>query len=137
MRKKIRWSQDRAGSSPAARILVTFRDENDMANGVPSFFRKCTNPRAVAQRLSMMMDECGFEDHRVHEVFQAIQSDRCSEDAVRLICDRFLQDYAVLRSYVGGSAQNRDQWNVFLDEAVHYIRQVSGGRVKWKLAVAL
>lgn len=99
---------------------------------VPSCFVRYTNPRTIAGLLAGMMDDGLLSDEAVHVLFQQMRSDRCSVPAVSLVCDRFLHDYAALKSRHGSQTITREVWDVFLDETVHFIKQVSGGRVRWK-----
>ena len=94
-------------------------------------FESYTNPKKIAEVMSMCMDRGVLTPVDVHAVFQSIVSETCSEQAVRMICDRFLADYERLRQQYNGEAKNRQVWEVFLAETAHYIRRVSGGRVQW------
>jgi hypothetical protein len=99
-----------------------------------STFSKYTNVRTIAGRIASYMDEHLIDREVVHAVFQAMRSDRCSEQAARLLCDRFLSDYSSLRERHGGAPTTRHEWERFLSETVHYVRQAGGGRVRWRNA---
>lgn len=102
----------------------------DKPRRVLKTLRKYRNPRPIADLLASMIEEDMLSADDVHVVLQGLRGDHCSEGAARTTCGALLADFARLKNKLGGREATYDGWQKLVDETTHYVRRVTGGRVR-------